>query len=61
MKRKKFNKKLVLNKSTVSDLNGNELKKVKGGCRPSEPSACPSYGTECGDTVEICFCRITYP
>jgi hypothetical protein len=51
MKPKKLSKKLTLNKSTVVDLNGNELKKVKGGIckdtnRPSNchihtASACP--------------------
>jgi hypothetical protein len=58
MKTKKINKKLVLNKSTVADL---EMKKVKGGCFPSCPKCCPSYETDCGDTVEICFCRVEYP
>ena len=31
MKTKKFSKKLTLNKSTVADLKGNDLKQVMGG------------------------------
>jgi hypothetical protein len=54
MKTKKNNKKLVFNKSTVAHL---DMKKVKGGCLPSDPSCCPSYETDCGDTVVICLCK----
>ena len=32
---KKFNKKLVLNKSTVADLDGRRMSDIRGGGRPS--------------------------
>ena len=52
MKPKTLSKKLTLNKSTVADLNGNEMIKVKGGCYETSPlsfctvirtPACPTY------------------
>ena len=48
MKIKKFSKKLILNKSTVADLNGNELKKVKGGCYKTDGrSGCTPFPLGC--------------
>ena len=41
MKSKTFTKKLVLNKKTVADLKGKEMKDVVGGEPPTK--ACPSY------------------
>jgi len=41
MKAKKFDKKLVLNKKTISDLSNLEMVKVKGGIhRPPTYSNC---------------------
>lgn len=61
MKPKEFSKKLILNKRTVSDLNGNEMRNVKGGCDVTHPNSCPSFKTFCGDTVELCECVIPVP
>jgi len=52
MKSKKLSKKLNLNKSTVVDL---EMKRVKGGCRPSEPSACPTVTCPSVDHFPCCI------
>jgi hypothetical protein len=40
MKAKKFNKKLVLNKATISNLNVDEVKTIKGG-EPETIRICP--------------------
>jgi natural product precursor len=42
MKTKKFNKILVLNKETVSNLNDNEMKSVNGGGIMSAITGCTS-------------------
>jgi len=56
MKKEKFNKKLVLNKETISNLNNIEMDNVKGGQGGSEAanSTCllsnychESYMTDC--------------
>jgi len=36
MKKEKFNKKLVLNKETISNLNDESMRKVVGGEEPSQ-------------------------
>ena len=45
MKKKSFNKELVLNKETVANLNGNEMESVKGGkvWDTKDDSMCHSY------------------
>jgi hypothetical protein len=40
MKTMKFNKKLQLNKKTVSNLNGTEMNRVQGGFRLSDDTRC---------------------
>jgi hypothetical protein len=40
MKAKKFDKKLVLNKKTISDLNNLEMVEVKGGMDRPPSSRC---------------------
>jgi hypothetical protein len=40
MKTKKFNEKLVLKKTTISNLTQNDLKAVKGGGPTSRPGPC---------------------
>ena len=40
MKIKKLNKKLELRKTTVSDLNSNQMNAVKGGLTWTDPRAC---------------------
>ena len=52
MKTKKFNKKLVLNKSTVAHLDGGRMSEIKGGS-----AFCTMVRTECGCATtgdEIC-------
>lgn len=54
MKSKTFNKKLVLNKKTVSHLNRGELKAVDGGdeiCDTDQAPTCISFQ---GWTCETC-------
>lgn len=53
MKTKKFQKKLSLNKGTVAHLGSDEEKRVKGGCRPTDPSAC-TY--DCPTTSAVLCC-----
>jgi len=49
MKPKVFSKKLKLNKKTIADLKGSEMKEVYGGdTAPGAP------------TCDTCLCRITY-
>lgn len=35
-----FSKKLVLNKTTITDLNAKEMNNIKGGLYESDPRAC---------------------
>lgn len=37
MKPKKFSKKLLLNRATISNLNNNDLQNAKGGIGPTYP------------------------
>lgn len=64
MKKRKINKKLSLNKSTVSSLNGQQLVNAKGGdfptgliCETADGTACPEY---CGPFIETMGCGGTY-
>ena len=52
MKSKKFNKKLFLNKETISNINNDEMNVLRGGeltdipCIPPPPTrTCPSWCT----------------
>jgi len=58
MKPKKLSKRFILNKSTIADLNGNALKKVKGGCLNTQCVSCPTYDSLCGGTEDICPCSV---
>ena len=66
MKQKNFNQKLVLNKSTVSNLGQKQMKDAKGGfrvtCRTnctigdplcSDPAVCATYDSFCV-TMMLC-------
>jgi hypothetical protein len=57
MKTKKFDKKLVLSKETVADLNGNEMKVVYGGNRTEWPfSRCVTDCLACTPTAQSQCC-----
>ncbi|HLP46098.1 MAG TPA: class I lanthipeptide [Candidatus Deferrimicrobium sp.] len=43
--KKAISKKLVLNKTTVTDLNSKEMTDIKGGLTYTDPRACFSEGT----------------
>jgi hypothetical protein len=52
MKRKRFIKKLVLNKETVSNLKDNDMYLVRGGatafpCLPTQGQICETRFTRC--------------
>ena len=51
MKKKKFNKKLSLNKESIANLNSPEMDKVKGGADYSEEHSCYPY---CPSNNTIC-------
>ena len=58
MKSKKFNKKLALNKETITNLTDKELKDVHGhgACGPASFLVCPTEDTGC-----TLFCPTTQP
>lgn len=71
MKTKKLNKKLVLNKTTVADLEGRDMNRVRGGtnsvivCTPTQrcntsladPCDCPTRVPNCNSTnADPCIC-----
>ena len=48
MKPKYVSKKLTLNKKTITNLNGSEMKDVYGGCYPTHVnSGCPIHTQTC--------------
>lgn len=53
MKTKKFNKKLNLNKKTISNLNYGQMRNVNGGGNDIDRNA--SDGGSCGVTCDTCF------
>ena len=58
MKTKKFEKKLVLNKMTVSNLNGNEMLGLRAGNYSAAPPTC-EYECETY-TISWCFTHCIY-
>lgn len=61
MKTRKLNKKLELKKTTVSDLNSNQMNAVKGGLTWTDPRACKTKG-ECSIyQSELYTCPATCP
>ena len=60
MKKKKFNRKLVLNKKTVAQLNVEELNNLKGGTGEVTPGTCycPSiiFCKDTGEGESVCIC-----
>jgi hypothetical protein len=46
MNKKKFNKRLVLNKQAIADLNNGEMSDIRGGARASH--------RVCSEPAEIC-------
>lgn len=55
MKRQTLDRKLVLNKKTVSNLEVKEMKHLKGGIPPTLKTTCVSDNPDC-KTDEICSC-----
>ncbi len=53
MKTKSLNKKLVLNKKTVVNLDKNEMSTAKGGGPYTNPNGCNTARTYCTDFI---FC-----
>jgi len=58
MKRNTLERKLVLNKKTVSNLENQEMKNVKGGAIGTYYATCVSLAIVC-NTNEDCSCKIT--
>ena len=61
MKKKSFNKKLVLNKEAISNLDNLNMRKAKGGksnnCPPTEDLICTSVIVLCELSMELtCSC-----
>ena len=59
MKTKKFEKKLVLSKKTIVNLNGNAMTQVLGGANTSYPIivCCASEATFCDTCIKTgCLC-----
>lgn len=60
--KQKFSKKLVLNKSTVSDLNSKEMDVIKGGLARTDPRACNTLEAECSKYQTIYYtCPVGCP
>ncbi len=55
MKKQKLNRTLVLNKKTVSNLEGWEMNQVNGGIAPTFRTTCMSDYATC-KTYEMCSC-----
>jgi natural product precursor len=53
--KQKFFKKLVLNKTTVSDLNSEQMNDVRGGLTITDPRACHTYETRCSQYQTIYY------
>lgn len=61
MKTKKITKKLVLNKTTVSNLNKLEQSNVRGGDGISTCETCDTCETYCGTCQTECLPCQTFP
>jgi len=53
--KQKFSKKLVLNKSTVTDLNSTEMSYIKGGLTITDPRACHTYEDRCSEYQTVMY------
>jgi natural product precursor len=51
MKNKNFNKKLVLNKKTIVDLDNTEMNNLRGGVETETPTICR---TRCVSNCDTC-------
>jgi hypothetical protein len=56
MKTKKFSRKLMLNKKTVANLNGNLMGRVRGGYQNTQTDSCCLVHTDCPDCTQTCNC-----
>lgn len=60
--KQKFSKKLVLNKTTVTDLSSKQMNGVKGGLTRTDPRACQTYEVECSKYQTIYYtCQVGCP
>lgn len=58
----KFSKKLVLNKTTVTDLSSKQMNDVKGGLTITDPRACHTYENRCSQYQTIYYtCQVGCP
>lgn len=56
MKQKTFDRKLSLNKKTISNLDDKQLHVIRGGT-PTKGKTCNTCLTYCGDSIlEPCVC-----
>lgn len=57
--KQKYSKKLVLNKSTVTDLNSTEMNYIKGGLTITDPRACHTYEDRCSQYQTVYYtCQV---
>jgi hypothetical protein len=70
MKTKKFNKKLVFNKTTIVNLNNAEVNGIRGGSGTYCPGDCPtedsaicqvSFFTDCTNDPKACGFSVSCP
>lgn len=61
MKSKNINKRLVINKETVSNLDSNELRKAYGGTRTFIAGGPPSCVSETNHHTCYTICGVTCP
>lgn len=62
MRQKKVSKKLVLNKSTISDLNSTEMNYIKGGLTVTDPRVCHTYEARCSQYQTVMYtCKVGCP
>ncbi len=59
MKTKRLHKKLILNKTTISDLHLSEMNRVNGGIKTGY--SCPPKGCDTDLTCEITVCGLECP
>jgi hypothetical protein len=60
MKSKKINKRLVLNKKTISDLSDHAMNEARGGSIHPVTTCCPTtFPKSCPAEESVCLCPVT--